>query len=81
MLYVVSVNKAMPDIASALARARDVSTPANALRVGSQPPCVKIGPCVDCKSPDRLCRAVLILERAAFGRDNHVIIVGEDLGY
>jgi hypothetical protein len=81
VLYVVSVNKAMPDISSALARARDVSTPANALRVGSQPPCAKIGHCVDCKSPDRLCRAVLILERAAFGRDNHVIIVGEDLGY
>jgi hypothetical protein len=81
VLYVVSVNKAMPDLAGALARARDISTPANALRIGSQTPCTKIGHCVDCKSPDRMCRAVLILERPTFGRDTHVIIVGEDLGY
>jgi hypothetical protein len=81
ILYIVSINKAMPDMTSALARARDISTPANALRVGSRTPCVKIGHCADCKSPDRLCRAVLILERPTFGRNTHVIIVGEDLGY
>ncbi|MDR1514315.1 MAG: lactate utilization protein [Synergistaceae bacterium] len=81
ILYIVSINKAMPDLTSALARARDISTPANALRVGSQTPCVKIGHCTDCKSPDRLCRAVLILERPTFGRNTHVIIVGQDLGY
>jgi hypothetical protein len=81
VLYIVSVNKAAPDLASALARARNISTTANALRIGSQTPCAKIGHCVDCKSPDRLCRAVLIIERPTFGRDTHVIIVGEDLGY
>jgi hypothetical protein len=81
VLYIVSVNKAAPDLTAALARARDVATPPNALRVGTEEPCVKMGHCVDCKAPNRMCRAVLILERATFGRDTHVIIVGEDLGY
>jgi hypothetical protein len=81
VLYIVSLNKAAPDLAAALARARDIATPANALRVGTEEPCVKMGHCVDCKSPDRMCRAVLILERATFGRDTHVILVGENLGY
>jgi hypothetical protein len=42
---------------------------------------VKVGHCVDCAAPERTCRAILILERALFGRDAHVIIVGETLGY
>jgi hypothetical protein len=44
-------------------------------------PCIKAGFCVDCKVPQRACRAVSILERAPYGRDAHVILVGENLGY
>jgi hypothetical protein len=36
---------------------------------------------VDCDSPARICKALLILERAVTGRRSHVILVGEDLGF
>ncbi|MDO9509210.1 MAG: lactate utilization protein [Thermovirgaceae bacterium] len=81
IIFVVGINKVSRDVQSSLQRIRDVATPVNALRLGMDLPCTKVGHCVDCKSPQRACRAVLILERAPFGRDAHVIIVGENLGY
>jgi hypothetical protein len=80
ILYIIGINKAARDIESAIARSRDAARPNNA-RLGTAAPCVKLGRCVDCNIPERMCRAVLILERAPFGRDAHVIIVGQPLGY
>ena len=81
ILYIIGINKAARDLESAIARSRDVATPPNNVRVGVDAPCVKLGRCVDCGIPGRTCRAVLILERVPFGRDAHVIIVGQALGY
>ncbi|GAB6281019.1 MAG: lactate utilization protein [Thermovirga sp.] len=81
IIFVVGINKVSPDVQSSLKRIRDTATPVNSLRLGMDIPCTKTGYCVDCRSPERACRAVLILERAPFGRDAHVIIVGEELGY
>jgi len=81
ILFVVGMNKAARDLEGAIARARDIATPPNAMRVGLETPCVKAGHCIDCSSPKRLCRVVLIHERAPFDREAHVILVGEALGY
>jgi hypothetical protein len=79
--FVVGINKVCRDVAGALQRIRDWSTPINGIRLGMDLPCIKAGFCVDCKAPQRACRAVSILERAPYGRDAHVILVGENLGY
>jgi hypothetical protein len=81
ILYIIGINKAARDLESAIKRCHDAAAIPNNVRVGAAPPCVTSGRCVDCNSPERTCRAVLILERAPFGRDAHVIIVGESLGY
>jgi len=81
ILYVIGMNKAVRDVESAITRVRDVATCPNSIRIGMDTPCVMQGHCTDCTSPQRVCRAVLILERAPFGRDAHVILVGEALGY
>ena len=81
ILYVIGMNKAARDIESAMKRVRDCATPPNSMRVGLATPCVKKGHCMDCSSQQRACRAVLILERAPLGREAHVILVGEALGY
>lgn len=81
IIFVVGINKISPDVQTSLERIRNIATPVNALRLGLDIPCTKTGYCVDCNSPQRACRAVLILEKAPFGRDAHVIIVGEELGY
>lgn len=81
IVYVVGINKVTKDLQSAIQRVRDEATPPNALRLGIDTPCSKTGHCMDCKSSSRVCRALLILERATMGRKSHVVIVGEDLGY
>lgn len=81
ILYIISLNKVARDTDSAIARARDFATPPNALRIGGKPPCTQVGHCVNCDSPDRICRVVTIMERVPLGREAHIILVGENLGY
>jgi hypothetical protein len=81
ILYIIGINKAARDLESAIKRCHDAAAIPNNVRLGIALPCVKTGRCVDCNAPERSCRAILILERALFGRDAHVIIVGEALGY
>ncbi|MDR3076102.1 MAG: lactate utilization protein, partial [Synergistaceae bacterium] len=61
LLFIIGMNKAARDLDSALRRARDEATPPNTVRIGMTTPCVKLGYCADCNSPERSCRAVLIL--------------------
>ncbi|WP_418505241.1 lactate utilization protein [Cloacibacillus evryensis] len=81
ILYIIGVNKIASDVDSALKRARSIASPPNAVRIGMKTPCTVVGRCMDCNSPDRICRVVTMMERAPIGRECHVIIVGEELGY
>jgi len=80
MIFVVGINKVVSDLNAAIERSRS-ATPPNILRLNGEAPCVQTGHCVDCNTPGRICRILLILERAVPGRKTHVIMVGEDLGY
>ena len=80
LIFVVGVNKVAGSLEEAVNRAR-TATPPNVLRLNGDTPCTQTGYCVDCDSPSRVCRALLILERPTNGRKTHVIMVGEDLGY
>ena len=81
IIYVLGVNKICADVDSAIKRIKNEAVAPNSARVGMSPPCVKIGKCVDCDSPERGCRVTSIMDYPPFGRECHVIIVGEDLGY
>lgn len=81
LVFVIGINKICHDLESAIQRVKDTATPPNALRLSIDVPCTKVGHCVDCNSPNRVCRATLILERPPLGRKVHVFIVGEALGY
>ncbi|MCX7828044.1 MAG: lactate utilization protein [Thermanaerothrix sp.] len=80
LILVAGINKITWDLESALKRAKASAAP-NGLRLNSSVPCAKTGTCVDCQVPDRMCRVVSILERCPAGRDAHVIIVLQELGY
>lgn len=80
LLFILSVDKAAPDLMSAIERARSATAP-NSIRLGGEPPCVKAGHCVHCDAPNKSCRVISILERAPMGREVHAILVGEKLGY
>lgn len=81
VIIVVGRNKIVKDVQEAINRIRRVAAPMSAKRFGANPPCVELVRCIDCDSPDRICRATLILERKPFSTDIFVILVQEDLGY
>ncbi len=43
-------------------------------------PCAKLGYCVDCRTPARICRITTIIEGSRDPQRLHVVLIGEDLG-
>ncbi len=81
VIVVAGVNKLVRDVSEGIWRAKNVATPPNARRLGAKTPCAQLGRCTDCDSPDRLCRAVTIIERRPALTQLTVILVNEELGY
>lgn len=81
--FLVGKNKLTPDLPSALFRAKNVAAPKNALRLNRKTPCVANGGnrCYECGSPERICRATVILERPLSGMEVEVLFIDEELGY
>ncbi|MDO4315410.1 MAG: lactate utilization protein [Oscillospiraceae bacterium] len=79
--FVIGRNKLAATYDDAVRRARNVAAPRRARQLGKKTPCaVKLDRCYDCKSPDRVCRALVTLWGPMMGMDAEVILVDEDLG-
>ena len=82
VIFVVGKNKLAPDYESALWRARNIAAPRNAQRLGVKTPCaVRAEKCYNCKSPDRICRALSVLWEKPGGARFEIVLVNEELGY
>ncbi len=82
--FVIGSNKVAPDYEGAVWRARNIAAPKNAQRLGKKTPCAaKADKCYDCHSPERICRALVVLweKPTAPGQDVEVVLVNEPLGY
>lgn len=81
--FVVGVNKIAPDYDAALWRARNIASPKNAQRLGKKTPCaVKGERCYDCRSPERICRALTVLWGPMMnGSHMEIILINQELGY
>lgn len=80
---VVGKNKIAPDYDAALWRARNIASPKNAQRIGVQTPCAAKGDrCYDCKSPQRICRGLVVLwEKPKSIEQMELLLVDQELGY
>ena len=80
--FVIGMNKVEPNFEKALWRARNVAAPKRAQSLGKKTPCAaKADRCYDCRSPERVCRGLVVL----WGKPNaaermEVVLVGESLG-
>lgn len=81
--FIVGRNKLAPDYDGALWRARNIASPKNAQRLGKKTPCaVKGDKCYDCKSPQRICRALTVLWEAPTGIGrSEVVLIDQELGF
>lgn len=80
--FVAGCNKLAPTYDEALWRARNIAAPKNAQRLQKKTPCaVKGDRCYDCKSPDRICRGLVVLWEAMAGTEMEVVLIDEELGF
>lgn len=80
--FVVGRNKLAPTYEDALWRARNIAAPKNAQRLGMKTPCAaKADRCYDCKSPERICRGLVVLWGTMKSCEMEVVLVDEELGY
>jgi len=80
-IVVVGANKIVANEEEGWARIRAAAAPMNCRRLGRATPCVKSGQCMECDSPQRICRIYQVLRRKPGLADFTVIIVAENLGY
>lgn len=81
VILVTGINKLVRNKEEAEKRVRDYVAPIDAKRLNKDTPCTKLGRCVDCKSPNRICNDFVTIT-GQFVKDRiKVIIVGKSLGY
>lgn len=64
----------------AIRRIKVSAAPPNTRRLRFKTPCAETGVCVDCDSPQRICRITSIIERKPPFTDIRVLVVNEDMG-
>lgn len=82
VVYVIGRNKIVDGgIDAAIARIKRFACAPNCRRLGKLTPCAETGVCVDCDSPDRICKVTAVFDRKPTGISAKVIVVDADLGY
>jgi hypothetical protein len=81
VILVAGRNKIVSDIEAAFTRLEEVAGPIRAMSLNRKTPCVKTGYCMDCDSPERICRITSIIHRKPMLTSITVVIIDEDLGY
>lgn len=81
--FIIGVNKIAPDLEGAIWRARNIAAPKNARRLERKTPCaVRADRCYNCKSPERICAAMVIYwEKPAYIPEVEIVIVDQELGF
>ncbi|MCL2841206.1 MAG: lactate utilization protein [Defluviitaleaceae bacterium] len=78
---VIGKNKITTTYEDALHRVRNISAPLNAKRAGYNPPCISVGHCVDCVSPERVCFSLSTLEGSYIKGRITLLIANEEDGF
>lgn len=81
VIVVVSKNKIEETLEKAISRARNYAAPLNAIRAGYNPPCIEKKKCVDCKSKERVCYNLSIIEGQFNPKRMRLFIVDEEAGF
>lgn len=81
VIVVIGINKVSKTLDEAIYRVRNIASPKNAKRAGMNPPCVELEKCIDCKSPERVCNSLVLIEGQHEKKRMKVLIVNENDGF
>ncbi|HET6785158.1 MAG TPA: lactate utilization protein [Erysipelotrichaceae bacterium] len=78
---IVGLNKLVSNIDEGQRRIELYAAPMNCERLNRDTPCRKVGECVNCSVPERICSVNVVFNRSNTPNRIHIIFVKEDLGY
>lgn len=81
VILVTGINKIVKNSEEAEIRVRQYAAPIDAKRLNKDMPCTKLGYCIDCKSPNRICNDFVVIRGQFIKGRIKILIVGEMLGY
>lgn len=81
VFIVAGTNKIAPDFDAALKRARNVAAVKNCARFGKKTPCQTDGQCHDCRSAERICKALTVLWAPMNGMETEVVLIDGEFGF
>ena len=76
-----SVDKICESYDKAINRIQTIACPNNARRLELKTPCSVTNNCSDCSEKIRMCRITTIYSYPANGRETHVVLVNDNIGY
>ena len=76
VIIVAGINKIVPDMDHAVHRARQTAAP-----LGKTTPCAKLGYCIDCRHPERICNSFVAIEGQFIKDRIKIIIVDMNMGF
>ncbi|GAB6107124.1 lactate utilization protein [Fusibacter bizertensis] len=81
VFIILSANKIVKNIEEAVTRNREISAPANNVRLNTGTPCTFTGSCSDCRSEGRICCSYSIIAHQRDKDRIHVIFIDGQYGY
>lgn len=81
VIVIAGLNKICLNEQEAIDHIKNCSAPANAMRLHKKTPCTKMGKCIECHSPDRICSSYVKLGYQGKVNRIKVILVEDYLGY
>lgn len=81
VIVIAGINKIVPTLEDAHKRLREIAAPANTIRLNKDTPCSKIGHCMDCRSPQRICSSYVTLGWQQNKGRIKVILVNDCYGF
>lgn len=80
VIVIAGVNKIVKDINEAIYRVENLAAPENAKRLNRKTPCTVTGKCMNCNSPERICREYTVIRKPVPNRI-FVLLLNEEYGY
>lgn len=81
VIAVVGTNKIVETVEDAIVRTRQIAAPMDAKRLGKDTPCTKLGRCIDCHHPQRICNDFVLITGQFEKARIKVIFIEGDFGY
>lgn len=81
VIIIAGKNKICKNDIEAMERIKTVACPQNARRLKLDVPCAFTGKCSDCRSQQRMCNVISIIDGNISGTSIQVCLLNEDMGY